>query len=110
MPSWNRGSNGFSKRVSVNREKPRPSRRKITHAPGGRRSEWKTSRPRIRPSNSSGFLVGQLLAPVQDRETPLAEQPDVVKSLEPFGQGREAQPLAGGVQGHLGDAGFPLPL
>src|SRR5438876_114925 len=102
MPSWKRASNGFSKWVSVNREKPRPSRRRTTHAPGGRRRAWKTSRARIRPSNSAGLIVGQLLVPVQDRETSLPEQPDVVQPVEPLGGGRRAQPLAGSVQGHLG--------
>ncbi len=101
--SWNRTSNGFSKRASVKREKPRPSSRRITQAPGRSRSEWKTSRARIRLSISSGLVVAQLLAPVPNLETPLAKRayrrvrsswranavlpvsgsPDVFRSLEP---------------------------
>src|SRR5438552_3343779 len=98
MPSWKRASNGFSKRISVNREKPRPSRRRMIHAPGGRRSEWKTSRARIRSSNSSGLIVGHLLIPVQNLEPSLAEQSDVGEPVESLGESRPAQPLAGGIQ------------
>src|SRR5947209_19470349 len=108
MLSWKRGSKGFSKRLSVNREKPRPSRRRITHAPGGRRREWKTSRARIRASNSSGLIVGHLFSPVQHLEPPRAEQPDVEEPVEPLGQGRPAEPLMSGVQGDAGHAGLAL--
>src|SRR5687768_36452 len=103
MRPWNWSSKGFSKRVWVNLEKPRPSRRRITQAPGTKRREWKTSRARIRSSNSSGRIVGWLLAPVQDLELPRAEQADVIETVEPLGERGNAQALVRGKEGDVGD-------
>src|SRR4051812_44412946 len=103
MHSWNAGSNGFSKRVSVKREKPRPSTRTTAHTPGSSRSEWKYSRERSRASNESLSIV-RLLDPARDLEPARARQAHVVQHVESFGGRGSLQSLHRCIEGDVGDA------